>query len=189
MKIFRFVVAAVVMLGLSGLAGATTVRVLDPNSPQASSPNIYSLDTPIDFSFYTCPSFISNGSDPMGCFSAVNYTGSVITDFTATITAKTSIPGGLSCPTGGDYGLAAGFSDATCSASGDTMTFDFSGGDIGLGSTIWIVEDGMKDSDFKKDAGTFSVAATPEPSSIWFALTGMSSLGYVVRRRRRATIV
>lgn len=184
MKIFRFVVVAGLMLGLAGMARATTVRVLDPSGSQAKSPDLYTLGTPVEFSFYACPSFVTDTtSDPTGCFSAVNDTDSVITDFSATIVAKTDVPVGLSCPTGGDYGLTQGFAAATCSASGDTMTFDFTGGDVDPGSTIWIIEDGMDDSDFKKNAGTFTVTSTPEPSSIWFALTGMSSLGYVVRRR------
>ncbi|HEY4009076.1 MAG TPA: PEP-CTERM sorting domain-containing protein [Acidobacteriaceae bacterium] len=190
MKIFRFVVVAALMLGLSGICQATVIHVLDPSKSEKASPNIYNLDTPIDFSFYTCPSFVTNGStDPMGCYSAVNYTGSVITGLSATITAKTAIPGGLSCPTDypdGAYTLGNGFDAATCSISGDdTMIFDFTGGHIAPGGAIWIIEDGMDAKDFKKDAGTFVLASTPEPSSLLLALTGMGPFGYVVRRRFR----
>jgi hypothetical protein len=165
------------------------IHVLDPSKSEKNSPDIYTLDTPIEFSLYTCPSFVTAGTtDPMGCYSAVNYTGSVITDFSATITATTAIPGGLDCPTdpNGAYTLGNGFSEATCSVSGDTMTFDFSGGDIAVGGSIWVIEDGMDAKDFKKDAGTFVLASTPEPSSLLLALTGVGPLGYLVRRRFRA---
>lgn len=183
MKIFRFALLAVLMLGVSAIARATVINILDPSGDQKNAPIVKDLGT-VDFSFYACPTLSS--SPTVGCYVFVNGTGDVITSLTATINSKSSVPSDVSCPTGGAFNLSGAFDAATCNASGDTLTFDFSGGGVANGNTVWIVEDGIDPSKFAKDAGTFTIASTPEPNSIWLALTGMSSLGYVVRRRSRA---
>jgi hypothetical protein len=182
MKILRYVVLSVLALGLTGVANATNFRLLDPTGSQGNFPAINPTGSN-PFSFYDC-TFITGD----GCFGAVNDTAFNITSFSATITANVPISS-LDCPTDAFSGLNSAFTDAPiCTFSGDTMTVVFSGGPgVAPGSTIWITEDDIPDSDFDPGAGSFTVttaAATPEPSSIWMALTGMGSLGYLLRRRR-----
>lgn len=188
MKSLRYLVAAALLLGVSSIANAFTFQVLDPNKPLKNAPVITSFNTAIDFSFYQCPSFIDpSGTDiTLGCFAAVNGTDANIGSFSATI-SSTKPMSPVDCSTDGAYGLSGAFTEDSCSLSADdlTLTADFSGGDIAPGSTIWLVEDGVSIKDFKKDAGSFSVAATPEPSSIWLGLSGLGSIGYALRRRRR----
>lgn len=188
MKIFRYAMMAVLIAGLSGLARASTFQVLDPTGSQPDAPVIHvgDLGNPISFSFYDCTAF--NGS---GCFTATNGTPNYLSTFSATITFTGAPPADFGCPTTGVGTLDDAFPRIeTCNLSTDaitgisTITVDFSGGDVAPGHSIWIVENGISDAAFAPDAGTFTVtAATPEPGSIWLALTGMSSLGYVARRR------
>ena len=186
MKSFRYVMLAVLVLGLSGIAGATTFRVLDPTGSQGPLPAI-NLDGSNPFTFYSpCVPFPSED----GCFGAYNDSPYTITSISLTITDPdpTNPLSPLDCPTDSVGGTPSAFTNApVCDLLGNTMIVTFSGGSgVGPGNTIWIAETGEPGSDFPADEpGSFTVTATPEPSSIWMALTGMGSLGYVVRRRRR----
>jgi hypothetical protein len=188
MKFLRYLIAAMLVIGITGVANAFTFSVLDPTGLQKNAPIIMDTGIPIDFSFYACPASIDpSGTDKtLGCFEAVNGTSGPITSFSATITATKDLPA-VDCSTDGAYGLSGAFTESSCSVSGDTLTVDFTGGDVLPNSTIVIVEDGVKDSEFKKDAGTFTVNSTPEPGTIWMALTGIGPLGYLVRRRRKTS--
>lgn len=185
MKIFRCVMMAALMLGLSGVARAFTFQVLDPTGMQPGGAPFIFPGTSVTFSFYDCPSFIVGD----GCFAAVNDSPDVITSFQATITSSDPITSAADCPT--SYTPSSGstlfnaFSDVdTCAVSGNTIDVVL-GGTPGIqpGSTLWIVETGIPDANFDPGAGTFSIGAAPEPSSLWMALTAMASIGYAVRRR------
>jgi hypothetical protein len=182
MKMFRYFVLAVLVLGLSGAAHAVSFRLLDPSGTQPTFPGIDVTGTN-PFSFYDCVVVSADG-----CWGAVNNTSATITSFSATITADVPLTS-LDCPTDDTLGLPSAFTDApVCNFAGDTMTVVFSGGPGVLkGSTIWIVETGLPDTDFEPDAGSFTVTTAPEPNSIWMALTSLGPLGYVVRRRRRVS--
>lgn len=193
MKIFRYVMMAALLLGVSGVARAFTFQVLDPPGPQGLAPNIGPGST-VTFGFYSCPAAISNED---GCFDAVNVSSETLTSFTATIqtndplsTADTSGTG-AECPTSytpeGGNKLTNAFSTVvTCTGSGNTINITLSGTPgIAPLSTLWIVETGIDPSEFTANAGTFTVGPVPEPSSIWMALSGTGVFGYLVRRRRR----
>jgi hypothetical protein len=182
MKIIRYVLTAVLILAISGAAHAAGFQftVLDPAGGQTSFP-LVTPGVPFQFSFFDCPGNITGD----GCFAAFNNSSSILTGFTAVFTATTAIPS-PNCPNVGQGPLFSAFSITNdCSVSGDTMTVDLTGGPgIQPFSTFWLVESGLPDTDFLPNAGTATVTAVPEPGSIWMALTGISSLGYVVRRRR-----
>lgn len=189
MKFLRCLVLSCFALGLTGIAHAFTFSVLDPTGQQANLPLITVTGTPIPFSFYQCPPFIdpTGTNTTLGCFGAANGTAVPITSFSATITATSPLPS-VSCPSGGAFGLSQAFSIESCAVSGDTLTVDFAGGDVLPGSTLWILEDGVDVSDFPPGAGTFTLNPTPEPSSLWLALTGVGPLGYAIRRRRKSAL-
>lgn len=189
MKTLRYAMLAVLMLAISGVAQAFTFQVLDPSGAQPGAPFV-TPGSSTAFSFYDCPAGLISGD---GCFAAVNSSPFVLTSFQATIASSDPITSAAVCPTSytppaGGTGLVNAFSDVdTCTVSGNTITVVL-GGSPGIqpGSTLWIVETGIPDTAFDPDAGSFSVGATPEPGSIWMALTAMGSLGYVVRRRTGA---
>lgn len=198
MKITRCLTMATVLLGLTGVARAITFHVLDPTGFPPGG-NITQFGAPVDFSFYSegCPT--EPGSGVEGCFDAVNDTGSVITSFSATITSNTALPTDpttgqleLDCPTDTYAGLTSFSVNITCSiapsvsGTGDTITVSFAGGGIQPYSALWIIEEGAPAEDFDTDAGSFTVGTTPEPSSLWMALTALVPLGYGLRRRRGA---
>lgn len=184
MKILRFALMAVLVLGISGVAHAFQFGVLDPPGGQPGFPFV-TPGTPFQFSFYDCPVFITAD----GCFAALNDTNDILTSFTATFTATVPITN-PDCPDLSQdnmgHPLTNAFSNSIqCTSSGDTMTVILTAPPgINPGATFWIIENGLPDSDFLDNAGTATVGVSPEPSSIWMALTGLSSLGYVVRRRR-----
>jgi hypothetical protein len=186
MKILRYVLMAALVLGISGVANAFQFSVLDPSGPQPTFPPL-NVNGPNPFTFYDCE--VVSGD---GCFGFVNNTSFFITSFQATITFTGSISDpDPECPTTGQgplYPSAFSIVD-TCSLSGNTINVALSGTPgIAPGTLIWIVETGIPDDQFPENAGNFTVTAapTPEPSSIWMALTGISSLGYAVRRRRKS---
>jgi hypothetical protein len=188
MKVLRYLVAACFVLGLTGVANAFQFKVLDPATMEGSAPIVTQQGTPISFSFYQCPPSIDpSGTDTtLGCFALVNGTASPITSFSATITASSSLPS-VSCPSGGDFGLSQAFTVESCLVTGDSLIVNFSGGDVATNSTLWIIEDGVDDSEFDPGAGTFTLNPTPEPSSFLLALSSMGPLGYLVRRRRKSS--
>ena len=189
MKVFRYVMMAVVILAMSGVAHAITFKVLDPAGSQGSLPPIDTSGSN-PFSFYTCTVFPAE----KGCFGAFNGSPNTITSFSATIKANPGVDlGSLDCPTEASDGLPSAFTDApTCNLSGDistgeiiTVTFD-GGPGVVPGHNIWIVETEIDPAGFDANAGSFAVTTTtPEPSSIWLALTGLGPFGYALRRRRR----
>lgn len=192
MRIFRYALLAVLMVGLSGIARATTIQILDPSGSQGSFPAI-DVNGPNPFSFYDCGAPTGDG-----CFGFVNDTKLTITSLTATISSMDMLPaGGVTCLTSTQGTLNAPFTtiDAcTSDSTTNTIIFSFSGGvGVAPGNTLYIVEDGIPDGDFAACSpttavcpGSATVTVSPEPSSIWLALTGMTSLGYVVRRRFKA---
>jgi hypothetical protein len=183
MKILRYVLMLALALGMSGAAHAFQFTVLDPAGGQDSFPLVTPGST-FSFSFFDCPANINAD----GCFAVFNNSAVVLTNFTATFSAIVPITS-PDCPNIGQGQLFSAFSITNqCSADGDTMTVDLTGSPgIQPFSTFWLVETGLPDSDFLENAGTATVtAATPEPGTIWMALTGISSLGYAVRRRRKS---
>lgn len=186
MKILRYVLMAVVALGISGVAHAFQFSVLDPQDPNPF-PVVPGVPFSVQF-FPDCPTVL--GGPDSGCFFAINNSPTTILT-SLQITFPDNGPGGTDgqnvfCPTTNTLSL---FGNASCTLSDGVYTLLFTGGKgIIPGQTFALVEDCDQNGDCVPPAN-FPIAtavanATPEPSSIWMALTGISSLGYVVRRRR-----
>lgn len=191
MKVLRYLIAAMLLVGLTGVANATIFRVLDPTGPEGSLPQL-NFNGTNDFSLYTCSEFSADS-----CFGAFNPLPQAVSlaSFTATLTANPGVDLGTpDCPTGTFDSVASAFSaNVICTVTGnvttgETLHVTFTDGSVAQGGNLWIVSDDLPPGDFAADAGTFSVTTTPEPGSIWMALTGLSSFGYIVRRRRKIAV-
>lgn len=193
-----FLAAAIFALALTGAARADDFqfKVLDPVPPAGSSITFVDGSAPFAVEFGACPANIS----ATGCFFAFNESNQTFTFLDATFTNSTNpndptnffnylnsqpaecITTPAFSPSNPQGSL---FADANCSLSGDgsVYTLDLSGGNgITPGMTFILAETGADPSAF--GVGTAVVGSTPEPNSIWMALTSVASLGYVVRHRR-----
>lgn len=187
MKILRYLMMAVLVLGMSGIAHAFQFSVLDPQDPNPY-PVLPGVPFTVQF-FPDCPTIL--GGPDSGCFFAINNSTTTLTSLE--ITFPDNGQGGTNgqsvfCPTSNAASL---FGTASCSLSNGLYTLDFSGGSgIASGQTFVLIEDCDANDDCVPadnfPEGTAVANPTPEPSSIWMALTGMGSLGYALRRRRRA---
>lgn len=189
MKFLRYVTMAVLILGLSGVAHAFQTSVLDPQDP-----NPFPVEPGVPFTvqfFDDCPSVYGAGT-PSGCFFAINNSPTV-TLTSLLLVFPDNGPGGTDgqtpfCATTSKLSL---FDHSDCSLTNGVYTLDFYGGSgIAPGQQFALVEgcdingDCVPAADFPL---VTAVAMTPEPSSIWMVLSGMGSLGYLLRRRRRGS--
>jgi hypothetical protein len=175
MKILRLLVVAVLFLGINHVAHAFAITILDPSGPGYST-----IDPGVPFPVTFVPCIF----DPSeGCFLGQNTSKTTLTTLDLTFPDTSSLDGQpVTCNTVGSL-----FGAASCSLSGDDYILNFS---AGTGIPPWtiflIIEDGVCPQDFP--TGNAVADPTPEPSSIWLALSGMGSLGYLVRRRRRGLV-
>jgi uncharacterized protein (TIGR03382 family) len=186
MKILRYVLMAVLILGVSGAAHAFTWTLNDPPPPPLSGfIPITQTGVPILFDFVNC-SFMSGAITYKGCAEFQNQTNDTLTNFQFTFEDPTDVLGGATPNCTSDS-----FSVVTCSlVGGDNYVIAFN---CNPGTVCGIVpqgvfnvyEDAVDGSMFPNV--TVVPNATPEPGSIWLALSGMGSLGYLVRRRRRTS--
>ncbi len=190
MKIFRYVMMAALLVGVSGVARAFTFQVLDPgNAPFPVIPG-----QPFTAQFGDCnavdvPPGQSTSPPQTQCFYAENDS----TDPATTITSleMTIIDGPATAGQPADCDVSSPkslFTGESCGFSGGLYTLDLTGGNITSGTPFVLVID--CDSSGNCPTGLISAtvntnSATPEPSSIWLALTGSGALGCLLRRRRR----
>lgn len=185
MKILRYVMMAILTLGISGIAHAFSWNLQDPPPPPLSGfIPITQVGAPILFDFVDC-SFMIGGTTYKGCAEFQNQTNVTLTSFEFTFEDNPALGGALpQC-------ASDSFAVVTCTKVGSDYDIFF---DCAPGTVCGIVpqgvfnvyEDAIPGSQFP-DVTVVPNAATPEPSSIWLALSGMGSLGYVVRRRRRTS--
>ena len=200
MNILRYVAAAVLIAGLSGVARADQddfqFKVLDPLPPPNTSITFVDGSSPFAVSFGSCPSNITAD----GCFFGYNESSQTFTFLNVTFTNSTnpSDPNNFfdylngqpaTCITTPAYSpsnpTGSLFGSASCSLApdGSVYTLDLSGGNgISPGMTFILAETGASESAF--GTGTAVVGTTPEPGTLWMALSSAASIGYVLRRRR-----
>jgi hypothetical protein len=200
MKTLRYVVTAVLIAGLSTVAKADQYdfqfKVLDPVPPPGTSITFVDGSAPFSVEFGACPSDIAAN----GCFFGYNESNQTFTflDVTFTNSTNPSDPTDFfdylnsqpaACVTSPAYspsnpqGSLFGAASCALSPDGSVYTLDLSGGNgISPGMTFILAETGADPSAF--GVGTAVVGTTPEPGSIWMALSSAASLGYVLRRRR-----
>lgn len=184
MKVLRYLILACFVLGLTSAANAFKLGVLDPQDPNPF-PVEPGVPFPVQF-FGDCPSVL--GGPDSGCFFAINNSSTVsLTSIEITFPDNSGTSGQpVTCDVTNPLSL---FTDSTCSLSGGVYTLDFFGGPgIAPGGQFSLVEDCDANGDCVPPDDfplATAVANAPEPSSIWMALSGMGSLGYVLRRRRK----
>ncbi|HEV2578930.1 MAG TPA: PEP-CTERM sorting domain-containing protein [Acidobacteriaceae bacterium] len=180
MKILRYMVMAVLFMGLTHAARAYQVLVLDPST--ADSP-FFLIQPGVPFSFGFADCNVSYGGfSYTGCALGFNDSDHVITNISLGY-ANTlgNLP--VQC-------LSDAFSDFSCGLSSDgteyALSFEDACGTNSCGIApyhfVVLLENAVPGSDFPDVDG---VANSPEPGSIWLALSGLGSVGYLVRRRRK----
>ena len=180
MKILRYAMVAILLLGIGNAAHAFSWNLQDPDltSFPTALPGV-----PFAFDFASCDRTVG-GTEYFGCANIGNgSTTERLTSFQFTFENTPLLDGATpSC-------VSDSFAVLTCGLVGDTyvLAFQCDPNDpscgIAPGSSVTILESFVDGPEFPDVNGVANF--TPEPSSIWLALSGMGSLGYLVRRRRR----
>ena len=188
MKIFRYVVMAILIVGMSGVAHAFSWNLQDPDltSFPTALPGV-----PFAFDFASCNRTLPpgpGGVDYLGCANVGNGSATeYLTSFQFTFENTPALNGtDLDC-------VSDSFATITCGLNADKTAYvisyicDPSNPTCGIapGASATILESFVDGPAFPDVTGVANF--TPEPSSIWLALSGMGSLGYLVRRRRRTS--
>jgi hypothetical protein len=181
MKILRCVMMAVLILAVSNAAHAFSWTLQDPTSTDSpffvAHPGV-----PFSFGFADCDIWFQ-GTQYTGCAVGFNDSDQTLTNIGFGFDNNSALDGASADCT------SDAFSDISCGPPSNgvySLNFEDACGTTSCGIEPYhffvILENGASGSDFPDVAG---VANVPEPSSILMALTGMGSLGYFVRRRRR----
>jgi hypothetical protein len=185
MKIlWLLVVVAAMLAGISGIAKADPVDYkiggLDPLAGPGFAIVVPNQPFPLTF-VNDCALF---GLSDDGCFFGFNASSTTLTTLDIIVPNNSVLAGQpVDCVTTGLFSNESCTGPTDGSDTGEYI-LDFSGGTgIGAWDYFIIFEDGVPAADFP--TGNAVVNATPEPSSIWLALSGTGALGYLVRRRRR----
>jgi hypothetical protein len=185
MKILRYVMMAVLALGISGIAHAAGAGFSwNLQDPPSSFPTVLPGE-PFQLIFDTCNRPV-NGIDYLGCANIGNgSTTENLTSFEFTFENSPALGGAApSC-------VSDSFAVLTCNLVGNEyiLAFNCDPSDpscgIAPGHSVTVLESAVDGADFPVVNGVANF--TPEPSSIWLALSGMGSMGYLVRRRRRSS--
>jgi uncharacterized protein (TIGR03382 family) len=183
MKVLRYVIMATLIMGISGIADASGFS-WNLQDPIGSSFVQVLPGVPFAFSFQTC-NVLEGGITYTGCANGQNMsTTDTLTSFEFTFENTAALGGATpSC-------VSDSFAVLTCSLVGDEYEIAFNcapGSVCGIAPNglFNIYENAVPGSEFPDVDGIAN--ATPEPGSIWLALSGMGSLGYLVRRRRRTS--
>lgn len=190
-------IAAAFIFGLTGVAKADLpdfqFKVLDPVPPPGTVNVDGSAPFAVEFQNQNCP------ASATGCFFGYNTSKQTFTFLQVTFvnSVDTSEPLNFfdylnsqpaSCITSPAYPAdpqGSLFAGASCGLTQDGSEYVlqlFGGNGINPGETFVLAEYGPDPSAF--GVGTATVGSTPEPASIWLALSGAGALAYAIRRRR-----
>lgn len=188
MKIFRWMLAAALVCGLTGVAKANSDFHMVVLDPFATTPI---FTTPFQFSFAACaagqlPTNVKNSYE--GCFSGVNRTGKDWTGLQLVFSNTAPLgsqPAGCELDGSTDF-----FQSASCGLTPDESKYilSFTTGAIPNNGNFVIAEDGVDPALFPQVTGTATTATTPEPASIWLLSTGVLLIGFfflLTEARRR----
>lgn len=182
MKILRYFMVAVLILGVSSAAHAFQSTVLDPTT--TDSP-FFIMQPGVSFSF--------SYADCSVWYDHVHYTGCAV-GFNDSDKTITTLDMGFDNALGGEDidCTSNAFSDISCGLNADQTAYVLSFED-GCGSDscgiepyhfALFLENAVDGSQFPDVAGVGD-PVTPEPASIWLALSGLGSAGCLIRRRRK----
>lgn len=193
--------AAVLVLGLTGIAKADLpdfqFKVLDPAPPPGTVNVDGSGPFAVEFQSQNCP------AGATGCFFGYNDSKQTFTFLQVTFDNSTDPNDPLNftdylnsqpaaCITSPTYPLdpqGSLFAGASCGLAQNGTQYLlqlFGGNGIEPGETFVLAEYGPDPSAF--GVGTAIVGTTPEPGSIWLALSGAGALSYLLGRRRGAAL-
>jgi hypothetical protein len=184
MKILRYVMMAALVLGISGVAHAFSWTLQDPTS--TDSPFfVIQPGQPVTFGFANCDIWFE-GTQYTGCAVGFNDSDQTLTTINFTFDNTEGL-GGAPAECSSDA-----FSDINCGAPADgvySLSFQDACGSNSCGIDpyhfIVLLENGVPGGDFPDVAAVAN--PTPEPNSLLLALSGLGPLGYLVRRRRKAS--
>jgi hypothetical protein len=185
MKILRYLMMAILIVGMSGSARAAgfSWNLQDPTSTDSPFFVLSPGQTSFSFGFANC--YVPfDGHVYTGCAVGFNNTGVTLTTIGFNFANADGLDGApANCS-------SDAFSDIACGPPSNdvySLTFNDDCGSKTCGVPddhfFVILEDALPGGDFPDVAGVAN--PTPEPSSIWMVLSGMGSLGYLVRRRRK----
>ena len=182
MKILRYLMLSVLLLGVSNIAHAFSWTLQDPPSTDSPFFTLSPGQQSFSFGFATCD-VPFNGHVYTGCAVGFNDTGQTLTTINFTFG---NAPGLDAAQCSSDAFSASTTTCDSSSSEGYFLSFNDDCGSKTCGipddNFFVILEDGLPGGEFPDVAGVAN--PTPEPSSIWMVLSGMGSLGYLVRRRR-----
>jgi hypothetical protein len=187
MKILRYLMVAILIVGMSGVARASgfSWNLQDPTSTDFPFFVLVPGQTSFSFGFANCDLPL-NGVVYTGCAVGLNLTGQTLTTIGFNFANANGLDGAPADCT------SDAFSDISCGPPSNdvySLTFNDDCGSKTCGIPddhfFVILENGLPGGDFPDVAGVAN--PTPELSSIWLALSGMGSLGYLVRRRRKTS--
>ena len=183
MKILRYLMMAILIVGMSGVAHAAgfSWNLQDPDTP-----GFFSVTPGVPFTFQ----FADCGFDIGG----ITYTGCALGQNSSATETLTSFQFTIPTTLGAPDCVSNEFAVVSCGLSSDGSEYvlafecDPSNPTCGIApkGIFSVFENAVDGSAFPEVAGVAN-ATTPEPSSILLALSGMGSLGYLVRRRRGAS--
>lgn len=186
MKIFRYVLLAFLFLGYRAIAHAYAVVVNDPTTSWLTPFDVES-GVPFSFDFETCSVFV-DGMHMTGCAEGKNVSDVTLTNII--LTYANTLGGNPVCSSNAFDKISCGlngnefeltFIDHPSGCDGDHDSDDIGCG-IAPGNYFYIYENQTNGSNFPSVDG---IANTPEPGSIWLALSGLGSAGFLIRRRRK----
>lgn len=206
MKNFRYLIAFVLCLGVTGFARAAAIdfnmNVLDPTYVAGKTAILTTGSFAV--TFHPCTYYGNSIPSSLNgdlCFEGINATETDFLNDVDTIpdndggVAWTSLSLTFTNPNLGSCGIFASapagtssiFSTppSTCTQVGSTYNLNFSGGQIVQGEVFLIAENGdITTTDFAGAIGTVS-AATPEPASFVLLTSGTLVLGMLLFAERR----
>lgn len=189
MKTLRYMVMAVVLFAISGVAHAFTVTMQDPDSSDLPF-FLIQPGQPFSFGFADFPggSFTFEGVTYLGWAVGFNDSDQVLTNIDLGFGSNSAL--NAANPTGANPTCTSNaFDHLDCVYNQETGQYSLSfvdAGGINPYSFVFIFENAVDGSNFPDVDG---VANVPEPSSMWLALSGLGSAGYLIRRRRKGLTV
>ena len=193
MKIFRYLLLAVLFLGYRGMAHAYAIVINDPSS-FTMTPFDVVPGVPFSFNFVSCNVTVG-GVQMTGCAEGINDSNVTLTNIVLTYSdvlggtpvCSSNAFDNIICgaPSGGQFVLSFGdhpSDESGCDGDDDSDDHSAPGTGIAPGCGIYFYENQTDGPSFPEVHG---IANTPEPGSIWLALSGLGSAGYLIRRRRK----